>query len=108
MAISRTREYGADAGGARISGRPLAHAAALEKLHRAAAHVPNPVAEANPAAAALYIVNPLTGGARDQLFSTHPAPENRIAALVRLAGAVPDASRRPSALGLGRRRNPWR
>jgi heat shock protein HtpX len=113
MAISRTREYGADAGGARISGRPLALAAALDKLHRTASHVPNPVAEANPAAAALYIVNPLTGGVRDQLFSTHPAPENRIAELVRIDGQLRATQRSAGrASGPGapapRRRNPWR
>jgi heat shock protein HtpX len=126
MAISRTREYGADALGADISGQPLKLASALAKLQGAAQRIPNPVAQANPAAASLYIVNPGLGGVRDQLFSTHPAAENRIAALEAMAGsslpepgvagaepwphsAVPRPPR-PSALGLNaqpRRRNPW-
>lgn len=83
MAISRTREYGADRAGAEISGNPRALASALAKLARGAAHVPNPVAEANPAASALYIVPSL--GRRDNLFSTHPDTENRIAELRRIA-----------------------
>jgi heat shock protein HtpX len=125
MAISRTREYGADAIGADISGQPLKLASALAKLQGAAQRIPNPVAEANPAAASLYIVSPGLGGVRDNLFSTHPAAENRIAALEALAGAAlpePDGTApdpwpvrevaraaRPSALGLNptRRRNPW-
>lgn len=125
MAISRTREYGADARGAEISGQPLKLASALAKLQGAALRIRNPVAEANPAAASLYIVGPGLGGVRDGLFSTHPAAENRIAALEAMAGTAladgggalaepwpvreTDAERRPSALGLGgsRRRNPW-
>jgi heat shock protein HtpX len=131
MAISRTREYGADAMGAEISGQPMKLASALAKLQGAAQRIHNPVAEANPAAASLYIVSPGLGGVRDSLFSTHPAAENRIAALEAMAGsALPelDASaaspwpvrdqpegRKPSALGLnGDRgannrdgRNPW-
>lgn len=78
MAISRTREYGADRGGAEISGKPRALASALAKLARGAAAVPNPVAERVPAAAQLYIVPGLGG---DSLFSTHPDTGNRIAAL---------------------------
>lgn len=122
MAISRTREYGADATGAAISGQPLKLASALAKLQNAAGQIRNPVAEANPAAASLYIISPGLGGVRDNLFGTHPAAENRIAALEAMAGAAmppaqainpwrtPDASseRRPSALGLGKsgRRDP--
>ncbi|MCG2842555.1 zinc metalloprotease HtpX [Sandaracinobacter sp. RS1-74] len=117
MAISRTREYGADAIGADISGQPLKLASALAKLQGAAERIPNPVAEANPAAAALYIIEPGLGGVRDNLFSTHPAPENRIAALEEMAGSLlppvavaPALERRPSALNPNaqqRRRNPW-
>jgi heat shock protein HtpX len=126
MAISRTREYGADAGGADISGQPLKLASALAKLQGAAQRIHNPVAEANPAAASLYIVNPGLGGVRDSLFSTHPAAENRIAALEAMAGSsLPEVGaggaepwpptgvpreRRPSALGIApaqKRRNPW-
>ncbi|RSY79921.1 zinc metalloprotease HtpX [Sphingomonas koreensis] len=82
MAISRTREYGADRGGAEISGNPRALASALAKLARGAAAVPNPVAERVPAAAQLYIV---PGLGSDSLFSTHPDTGNRIAALEAIA-----------------------
>src|SRR5690606_6390427 len=82
LAISRAREYGADRGGALIHGNPRALASALAKLSYAAQRVPNPVAARNPAASALYIVPGLGG---DSLFSTHPATENRIAALEALA-----------------------
>lgn len=112
MAISRTREYGADAAAAEISGKPLRLASALAKLSRAAARIPNPVAERNPATAHLYIVKPGAGGVADSLFSTHPAPENRIAALEAIAGAAAAAvdapadpwprRRGPSALGIPR------
>ncbi len=83
LAISRTREYGADRGGAAIHGDPRSLATALAKLAEGAARIPNPVAERNPAAAALYIVPGLGRG--DSLFSTHPATENRIAALEAMA-----------------------
>jgi predicted Zn-dependent protease len=81
MAISRTREYAADNFGARISGRPDALASALVKISRLAQEVPNEAAEAHPATAHLFIVNPLSGRGMDDLFSTHPSTENRIAAL---------------------------
>ena len=79
LAISRTREYGADRIGAEMCRDPRSLASALAKLHAGAARVPSPVAARNPAAAALYIVPGLGRG--DSLFSTHPATENRIAAL---------------------------
>jgi heat shock protein HtpX len=85
MAISRTREYAADDGGARISGRPAALASALAKIENVAHAIPNATAEQLPATAPLFIVNPLTGHGMDNLFSTHPATENRIAALEQLA-----------------------
>jgi heat shock protein HtpX len=85
MAISRTREYSADDLGARIAGRPEWLASALAKLDAAAHAIPNDDAERNPATAHLFIVNPLSGARMDNLFSTHPATENRIAALQRLA-----------------------
>ncbi len=110
MAISRTREYGADARGAEICGQPHKLASALARLHDSAQHIPNPVAERNPAAASLYIVSPGMGGVRDNLFSTHPAAENRIAALEAMEPAA-STPRRPSALGLkssASRANPWR
>jgi heat shock protein HtpX len=85
MAVSRTREYEADRGGAEISGEPLALASALRKIAASAQVVHNPAAEANPAMAHLYIINPLSGASMDNLFSTHPDTGNRIAALERLA-----------------------
>lgn len=92
MAISRTREYGADKGGAEISGNPRALASALAKLSRGAQAVPNETAERAPALAQLYIVPALHGRGGDSLFSTHPDTGNRIAALEEIAigmGAAP-------------------
>ncbi len=83
MAISRSREYDADAGGARISGRPYELAGALEKLSRASQAIP---LSANPSTAHLFIVNPLTGKSLMNLFSTHPPVEERVA---RLRGMIP-------------------
>jgi heat shock protein HtpX len=97
MAISRTREYAADRAGAEICGEPLWLASALDKIAAAAHHIENPRAEANPASAHLFIVNPLSGARMDNLFSTHPAPENRIAALEALA-AEWGRSARPAAV----------
>lgn len=97
MAISRTREYGADAAGAQISGNPRALASALAKISGKAEMIPNQVAERNPAAAQLYIVPVHVS----ELFSTHPATEKRIAALEEMAGdmGVPMApAARASAL----------
>lgn len=90
LAISRTREYGADRAGAEISGNPRALASALAKLAQGAARIPNPIAERVPATAQLYIVPGLRGGG-DNMFSTHPDTGNRIAALEAIAmemGAV--------------------
>ncbi|WP_196221703.1 zinc metalloprotease HtpX [Sphingobium sp. CAP-1] len=84
MAISRTREYGADRAGAEISGNPQALASALAKIAGRAEMIPNPVAERNPAAAQLYIVPTHVS----ELFSTHPATEKRIAALADMAAAM--------------------
>jgi heat shock protein HtpX len=81
MAVSRTREYAADRRGAEISGRPSALASALAKISRSAHRVENVDAERNPATAHLFIINPLSGARMDNLFSTHPNTENRIAAL---------------------------
>ncbi|MGY8997345.1 MAG: zinc metalloprotease HtpX [Alphaproteobacteria bacterium] len=87
MAISRTREYGADAGGAEICGHPLWLASALEKMDRAARSIDNRAAEANPASAHVYIINPLHAHKVDGLFSTHPATAERIRRLRAMAGA---------------------
>jgi len=78
MAISRSREYLADAGGAKISGKPYALANALGKLSRASQAIPM---QANPSSAHMFIVNPLTGRSLMNLFSTHPPVEERIARL---------------------------
>jgi heat shock protein HtpX len=78
MAISRSREYEADATGARICGNPLWLANALRKLDSASQRVP---LDANPATAHMFIVNPLRGGGIVKLFSTHPPMEDRIARL---------------------------
>jgi heat shock protein HtpX len=88
MAISRSREYAADRLGAEICGQPLWLASALDKIAGGVAHLPNEAAEARPATAPLFIVNPLSGRRMDGLFSTHPATENRIAALVEQAQAA--------------------
>lgn len=81
MAISRTREYEADRIGAEICGRPLALASALAKIATAAGRSVNIPAERNPAAASLYIINPLHALRADRLFATHPPTEERIARL---------------------------
>ena len=78
MAISRSREYGADAGGATIAGNPMYLANALKKLHMASQKIPM---NANPATSHMFIVNPLSGGGLLRLFSTHPPMEERVARL---------------------------
>lgn len=85
MAISRTREYAADEFGGRISGRPDALATALVKISNLATALPNDTAESHPSTAPLFIINPLSGQGMDNLFSTHPRTENRVAALEKLA-----------------------
>jgi heat shock protein HtpX len=122
MAISRTREYAADRMGAEILGEPRYLASALAKIDNAAHQIPNQAAEQNPATAHLFIINPLSGSRMDNLFSTHPATENRIAALEQLAarmgrgGSAPRAPRQTAPAhgahgpwgnaGTGRR-GPW-
>ena len=88
MAISRTREYAADNLGARIAGQPMWLASALVKIENAAHQVPNMEAERNPATAHMFIINPLSGQGVDNMFSTHPSTQNRIAALQQLAGEL--------------------
>ena len=82
MAISRSREYQADATGAKICGNPLWLASALKKLDIASKRIP---LDANPATAHMFIVNPLRGGGMASLFSTHPPMDDRIARLEKLA-----------------------
>ncbi|WEZ81939.1 zinc metalloprotease HtpX [Rhizobium sp. 32-5/1] len=95
MAISRTREYSADHRGAEICGNPLALASALSKIAGASHQIPNDEAERNPATAHMFIINPLSGERMDNLFSTHPATENRIAALQELAREMQAVSTPP-------------
>ncbi len=106
MAISRTREYAADNLGARISGEPLALASALARISDMAHAVPNASAEQSPATAHLFIINPLSGARMDNLFATHPATENRIAALRELAGSLgrDDGTAEPAVAHAG---GPW-
>ena len=86
MAISRTREYAADRDGAEISGQPLcARLGAAQDSTRPRTRSRTTPPSAIPATAHLFIVNPLTGQGMDNLFSTHPATENRIAALAATA-----------------------
>jgi heat shock protein HtpX len=99
MAISRSREYDADDSGAEISGHPMWLASALERIHNGAERVINVDAERNPATAHMFIVNPLSGHRMDNLFSTHPSIENRIARLEARAQQEPKKQ--------APRRGPW-
>jgi heat shock protein HtpX len=83
LAISRSREYMADEGGAHLSGNPLFLADALRKLHAGTARVP--MHDVNPSTAPMFIVNPLSGGRVMALFSTHPPMEERIRRLEAMA-----------------------
>lgn len=96
MAISRTREYSADATGAAISGKPQALASALAKISRGAAQLPNYTAESHPATAHMFIMNPLHLNKVDNLFSTHPNPQNRIDALLQMQAQPPMPTRKGS------------
>jgi heat shock protein HtpX len=117
FAISRSREYEADRIGAAISGRPRALASALAKISNGAAQIPNREAEANPATAHLFIINPLHGQGADNLFSTHPATQNRIERLLAMEGGaaepaatdayVPNATVRRSTIPNSTSRGPW-
>jgi heat shock protein HtpX len=96
MAVSRSREYQADRLGGMICGNPLWLASALGKIEHYARAIPNEQAEAAPGTAHLFIINPLTGQGMDNLFSTHPNTDNRIAELEKLAAELgPGASRVP-------------
>jgi heat shock protein HtpX len=89
MAVSRSREYGADEGGAKVTGDPLALASALRKLHMGAQNIPLHVNNATANATAhMFIVNPLSGHGLASLFSTHPPMEERIARLEAMAGKM--------------------
>ncbi len=117
MAISRSREYQADRLGAMICGDPLSLASALAKIANLAQQIPNSAAEAVPASAHIFIINPLSGRGLDSLFSTHPNTQNRIAALEQLAQEMGAATPQSASTeggpwanvprDSGRRRGPW-
>ncbi|MDB5630557.1 MAG: Heat shock protein Metallo peptidase family [Tardiphaga sp.] len=109
MAISRTREYAADEMGAKICGQPMWLASALQKIDDAAHQIPNQDAERAPATAHMFIINPLSGQGMDNLFSTHPATRNRVAALQRLALQGGDVAPLPPRDGWSGHApaNPW-
>lgn len=85
MAVSRSREFEADREGAVISGRPLWLASALQRIEDKTQAIVNPEAEANPATAHMFIINPLSGGMLSGLFSSHPSTAERVARLQAMA-----------------------
>jgi heat shock protein HtpX len=85
LAVSRTREYSADEGGAKLSGKPQALASALQKIDMWTRRKPS---QNNPALASLYIVNPFHGSFISGLFSTHPPIEKRLARLEKIAASM--------------------
>jgi len=87
LAVSRTREYSADEGGAKLSGRPQALASALEKIEMYAKQRPVQN-KANPALSSLYIINPFRGSFLTEIFSRHPSTAKRIARLDRIAQSM--------------------
>jgi heat shock protein HtpX len=101
MAISRSREYEADRIGAEIAGQPLWLASALQRIQSSASRVVNVDAERNPATAHMFIINPLAGHGMDNLFSTHPSTEQRVARLKAMAAAMDGAAQEAP------RRGPW-
>jgi heat shock protein HtpX len=109
MAISRSREYEADRIGAGICGQPLWLASALAKIHNASLQIDNHRAEANPATAHMFIINPLHAHAVDGLFRTHPSTEERIRRLQELAAqsSANDDSQSMAAYRSRRNRGPW-
>jgi heat shock protein HtpX len=108
MAISRSREYVADNMGGHISGQPMALASALTKIQGYAQRIPNEEAEAAPATAHMFIINPLTGQGMDNLFSTHPNTDNRIAALEALARQMGQSASLPAGdQDSGGNAGPW-
>ena len=104
MAISRTREYAADREGAMIAQSPRSLASALQKIDAMAHRNPHIAQQsADPAMAHLFIINPLSGGRMDNLFSTHPATENRVSELMKLDSTAPE----PVAAQPKRASGPW-
>ncbi|CAN7520550.1 zinc metalloprotease HtpX [Bosea sp. LjRoot9] len=110
MAISRSREYEADRLGGEIAGNPVWLADALAKIAGGVAHIPNETAEAKPATAHMFIINPLSGRGMDSLFSTHPDTGNRIAALTeqaRVMGVGTMGVGAPSGFTSQASQSPW-
>ena len=112
FAISRSREYEADRLGAELCGQPRWLASALVKISNGAAQIPNAEAEANPATAHLFIINPLHGGGLASLFSTHPATQERVDRLLAMQPASnagdwsPTGARRTNTASPGSSRIP--
>ena len=96
MAISRGREYEADRIGAEICGHPEWLASALAKISQGAARIPNEQAERHPETGQMMIINPLSGRGADNLFSTHPATQNRIDKLMQMRGGHSSFNAGPS------------
>jgi heat shock protein HtpX len=94
MAISRGREFEADRSGAEISGRPLWLASALRRIDGQAKLIDNPAADANPATAHMFIINPLRGGMAG-LFASHPSTEERVARLEAMAREMGQSVKKP-------------
>ncbi|WP_431302645.1 zinc metalloprotease HtpX [Sediminicoccus sp. BL-A-41-H5] len=113
MAISRAREFEADAEGARLCGDPSWLANGLAKLERGKIGHLNQTAEANPGSAHMFIINPLSGLRMDRLFATHPPTQERIARLMAMGPmrgtpAMPQAPRGASPWSAApAKRNPW-
>ena len=113
MAISRAREFEADAEGARLCGDPSWLANGLAKLERGKIGHVNQTAEANPGSAHMFIINPLSGLRMDRLFATHPPTQERIARLMAMgpmqgAPVMPQAPRGASPWSAApAKRNPW-
>lgn len=103
--ISRAREFEADKAGAEISHHPLWLASALSRIDSAAA-ITNPEAEANPATAHMFIINPLSGGGISGLFASHPPTEERIARLRAMAGRA-NSGTVAGAVEAPRKPGPW-
>jgi heat shock protein HtpX len=87
-AISRSREFEADHGGAQICGDPQALTAALQKIHNHARRIPLEAAQQHPETAQMMIINPLSAAGIQSLFSTHPQTEERVARLMEMAQGV--------------------
>lgn len=107
MAISRAREYEADREGAEICGNPLWLASALGRIEGLASQSVNEAAERHPATAHMFIINPLHALPQDRLFSTHPATENRIAALREQAARMGRAEAPRARPQRSAPRGPW-